>query len=80
MAVLSYFSKCDDRKLTMPHADEGMSNANGMAFHGDVLTGKRSVQESFALEAAQLSQTLPRGERVAPEDYDPVLKSHLGIK
>ena len=75
-----YFSKRDDRKLTLPRADEGISNANGMAFHGDVLTGKLSVQETFAREAARLSQTLTPGKRVAAEDCDPVLRAHLGIE
>jgi hypothetical protein len=80
MAVLCYFSKRDDRKLTMPRADEGVPDASGFAFHGDVLTGKLSVQEAFALQAARLSQITPRGVRIAAEDYDPVLKFHLGIE
>lgn len=80
MAVLCYFSKRDDRKLTMPRSDEGVPDASGLAFHGDVLTGKFSVQEAFALEAARLSQTTPRGVRIAAEDCDPVLKFHLGIE
>ena len=80
MPISGYFSKRDDRKLTMPRADAGTSNTDGLAFHGDVLTGKLSVQETFAREAARLSQTHTPGERVAPEDYDPVLKAHLGIK
>jgi hypothetical protein len=79
MPISGYFSKRDDRKLTMPRTDEGTSNANGLAFHGDVLTGKLSVQLAFAREAGRLSQRTP-GKRVAPEDYDPVLKSHLGIE
>jgi len=80
MAVLAYFSKRDDRKLTMPLADEGVTNAGGCAFHGGILTGKLSVQEAFALEKARASQTMPRGQRVAPEDYDPVLRFHLRIE
>jgi hypothetical protein len=64
----------------MPRADEGTSNADGLAFHGDVLTGKLSVQDAFALQAGRISQTLTPGKRVAPEDYDPVLKFHLGIE
>lgn len=80
MPVRGYFSKRDDRKLTMPRADEGTPDARGLALHGDILTGKLSVQEAFALEAGQRAQTLARGSRVAPEDYDPVLKFHLGIK
>jgi len=79
MLVRSYFSKRDDRKLTMPRTEERTSDASGLAFHGDVLTGKLSVQEAFALEAGRLYQTLTPGKHVAPEDYDPVLKSHLGI-
>ena len=80
MPILGYFSKRDDRKLTMPRAAEGVPGASGFAFRGDVLTGKLSVQEASAHEAARLSQTMPRGVRVAAEDYDPVLKFHLGIK
>ena len=80
MPVRGYFSKRDDRKLTMPRTDEGTSNANGLACHGDVLTGKRSVQEAFAREAARLSQTPDPGNRADPGNYDPVLKSHLGIE
>ena len=80
MPVRGYFSKRGDRKLTMPHADGGTSNANGIAFHGDVLPGKLSVQEAFAREAARLSQILTPGKPAAAEDYDPVLKAHLGIK
>ncbi|MGD0497939.1 MAG: hypothetical protein ABSC23_05830 [Bryobacteraceae bacterium] len=64
----------------MPRAGEGAPNASGFVFHGDILTGKLSVQEAFALEAGRVSQTLTPGKRVAPEDYDPVLKSHLGIE
>lgn len=80
MPISGYFSKRDDRKLTMPRADEGISNADGLAFHGDVLTGKLSVQEAFALQAGRISQTLTPSKRVGPEEYDPVLKFHLGIE
>ena len=80
MPVLGYFSKPDPRKLTMPRADEGISDASGLACHCDVLTGKLSVQQAFARQAARLSQTLPIGQRVGPQDFDPVLKFHLGIK
>lgn len=80
MPVRGYFRKRDHRKLTMPRADEGTSNANGLAFHGDVLTGSLSVQEAFGWEATRLSQTLTPGKRVAAGDYDPVLKAHLGIE
>ena len=80
MAVLACFSKRDDRKLTMPRADEGVPDAGGFAFRGDILAGKRSVQDAFAHEAARLSQTTPGGARVAAEHYDPVLQFHLGIK
>lgn len=80
MPVTRHFSKRDDRKLTMPRAEDGVSNASGLAFHGDVLTGKFSVQEAFAQEAARRYQTLTPGKYAAGEDLDPVLKSHLGIK
>jgi len=79
MPVRSYFSKRDDRKLTMPRADEGTSDANGLAFHGDILTGKLSVPDAFKREAARASQPLTPGKRVGAEDYDPVLKAHLRI-
>src|ERR1035441_9717218 len=78
MAVLCYFSKRDDRKLTMPRADEGVPDASGFAFHGDVLTGKLSVQEAFALQAARLSQITLRGVRIAADDYEPALQ--VGIR
>jgi hypothetical protein len=80
MPVRGHFSKRDDRKLTTPRSDEGTPDASRLTFHGDVLTGKLSVPEAFAREAVQLSQTLTTGQRVAPDDYDPVLKFHLGIK
>jgi len=80
MPFRGYFSKRDDQRLTMPRAGEGAPDASGLAFHGDVLTGKLSVPEAFALGAARLSQNLAPGKRVAAEDYDPVLKAHLGIK
>src|ERR1035438_9119431 len=47
LPLRSYFSKRDDRILKMPRADEGRSDANKLACHGDVLTGKLSVQEIF---------------------------------
>ena len=78
MPVLGHFS--NEKRITMPRADEGTSDARGLVLHGDVLTGKLSVQESMAREAARLSQTLPIRKRVGPEDFDPVLKFHLGIK
>jgi hypothetical protein len=80
MPIHGYFTKRDDRKLTMPRASEGISDANGLVLHGDILTGKHSVQLAFALEAGRISQTQARGNRAAPEDYDPVLKFHLGIE
>ena len=80
MPVRSYFSKRDDRKLTMPRADEGTSDATGLVLHGDVLTGKLSVPEMFARETARAFQALTPGARVGAEDYDPVLKAHLRIE
>ena len=78
MPVNGYFSK--EKRITMPRADEGTADAGGLVLHGDVLTGKLSVQEALAREAARLSQTLPIGKRVGPQEFDPVLKFHLGIK
>lgn len=80
MPVLGYLSKRDDRALTMPRADEGAANADGLAFHGDVLTGKLTVQEAFLLEAGRTSARTAPGDRVAPPDYDAVLKFHLGVE
>ena len=80
MPVHSYFSKRDDRKLTMPRSSEGVSDANGLVLHGDILTGKLSVQDAFAIQAGRVSQALALSKRAAPENYDPVLKSHLGIE
>ena len=80
MPVTRHFSKRDDRALTMPNADDGVSNASGLAFHGEVLTGKLSVPDAFSRESARASQSLTPGPRVGPQDYDPVLKSHLRIE
>jgi len=80
MPVRGYLSKIDSRNLTMPRADEGVSDASGLAFHGSVLTGRLSVQEAFAREAARRNQAPATGKRAGPEDYDPVLKFHLGIE
>jgi hypothetical protein len=80
MPVRGYFSKRDGRKLSMSRTGEGAPNETGLAFHGDILTGKLTVQEAFARAAAGVSRTLTPGKPVAPEGYDPVLKSHLGIE
>ena len=80
MPVNGHFSRPDPRNLTMPRVDEGAADASGLVLHGDILTGKLSVQQVFAREAARLSQTLPLGQRVGPQDFDPVLKFHLRIK
>jgi len=79
MPIHGWFDKRDDRKLTMPRVDEGTPDAIGIIFHGDILTGKISLQDYFKREAARFSQTHP-GECADPRDYDPVLKFHLGIK
>ena len=80
MPLHGYFSKRDDRKTAVSHHGESAPGAGGLALHGDVLTGKLSVQDAFAREAARLSQTPDPGNRAAAGDYDPVLKSHLGIE
>ena len=79
MPIHGYFTKRDDRKLTMPRADEGFPNEVGISYWGGVLNGLSSVQDAFAFEAAQL-RAHNRNKWVAPKDYDPVLKAHLGIK
>lgn len=58
----------------------GTPDTNGFPCHGDVLTGKLSVEEVFKLEARRLAGMIIPGQRVAPEDYDPVRKFHLGIR
>ena len=63
----------------MPRADDGAPNESGISFHGDVLTGRLSVQDAFALEAARL-RAHNSARWAGPQDYDPVLKSHLGIR
>jgi len=79
MPILGYFSKREDRKLTMSRVDEGTPDTIGIVFHGDILTGKISLQEAFLREVARISQSHP-GECADPRDYDPVLKYHLRIK
>jgi len=64
----------------MPRVDEGTVDTGGFAFQGGVLTGKLSVQEAFALEARRTSARTSPGDRVAPEDCDPVLKFHLRVE
>jgi len=78
MPIHGYLEK-RTRKLTMPRVAEGTPDAIGIIFHGDILTGKVSLQEAFQREAARISQTHP-GECADPRDYDPVLKYHLRIK
>jgi hypothetical protein len=81
MPLIGYFSKPGTRELKMPRVDEGVADANGLVLHGDILTGRFSVPEAIAREGATLSQTLPLGTRVdSVEDFDPVLKFHLGLK
>jgi hypothetical protein len=68
MSVLGYFCKRSDRKTAVPHNGESAPGPGGMVLHGTVLNGELSVQDALAREAGK------------PESYDPVLKSHLGIK
>ena len=79
MPIPGYFEKRDRRVLKMPHADDGAPNESGISFHGDVLTGKLSVQEAFALQATQL-RAHNTAKWAGREDLDPVLKFHLRIE
>ena len=79
MSIHGYFSKRDDRKLTMPRADDGAPNESGISYQGDVLTGRLSLQDAFALQAAHL-RAHNRGKWAGRDDYDPVLKFQMGIK
>jgi hypothetical protein len=80
LSIFAYFSKRDDRKLTMPRVDEGTPNATGIVVHGDILTGRLSVQGAFEREASRLLPTLVPGHRAVAEDYDPVLRFHQRIE
>lgn len=79
MPIHGYFEKRETRRLTMPRCDEGFPNEVGITYYGDILTGKISFQDALALEAARLRPFYPNNW-VSPNGYDPVLKSHLGIK
>jgi hypothetical protein len=79
MPIHGYFSKHDRRVLMMPRADDGAPDESGMSFHGDILTGRLSVQDAFALQAARL-RAHNTGTHANAEDLDPVLKSHLRIE
>ena len=56
MPIHGYFSKRDDRKLTMPRADEGAPNESGISYQGDVLTG-RQLRALRTYTARQLTLT-----------------------
>jgi hypothetical protein len=62
MSVSGYFSKSGS--LRMPRVLEGKPDELGIRYFGDVLTGKLSVQEAFAL-AARKAAARPVPERVA---------------
>jgi hypothetical protein len=57
------------------------SEGNVYASDGAVLSGKLSVQEAHARANTQAAEQIRRNGagncHVSPEDYDPVLKSHL---
>jgi hypothetical protein len=50
MSISGYFSKRTP-ELRMPKVEEGQPDSAGIIWHGDVMTGKLSVQEAFELEA-----------------------------
>jgi hypothetical protein len=71
----------------MPRSDGG-PDRSGIRYEGDVLTGKISVEEAHAKAArevaqAQVADKHRRGDHsncyTTPENYDPVLRQHLGI-
>ena len=78
MPIRGYFSK-RKAELKIPRADEGRPDAEGFTWNGDILTGKLSVEQSFALEARCLANKITPGTNIPPEDYDPLLKHHLRI-
>ncbi len=73
--------------LQMPRTG-GKPDSTGARYEGAVLNGKVSVQEAHTKDAiqvarAQVAEKLRRGDLrncyVAPENYDPVLRFHLGV-
>jgi hypothetical protein len=77
MSIAGYFSK-RTRELRMPRKD-----SLGIDFEGAVLTGEKSLQhrqcEEAIAEVGPQATFDPAGERYETvEDYDPVLRSHLG--
>jgi len=71
----------------MPRSDRG-PDPLGIRYQGDVLTGKITVEEAHDRAArdvaqAQLADKHRRSDYsncyTAPENYDPVLRHHLGI-
>ena len=75
MSVHGYFTKRIDHDPRMPRVEEGVPDSAGISWQGDVLTGKLSVAEALRRQAPW-----PRGPIVAPDQYDPVLRFHLGLK
>ena len=71
----------------MPRSDGGPDSL-GARYEGDVLTGKISVEEAHARAAGEVAQAQVadkhrRGDHsncyTTPENYDPVLRYHLGM-
>ena len=79
MPIHGYFEKRDRQVLMMLRADDGAPNESGISYQGDVLTGRLSVQDAFALQAARL-RAHNTAKWARAEDLDPVLKSHLRIE
>jgi len=85
MSVLAYFKKRDSG-LKMPDSDK-QPDSLGIRYEGELLNGKITVDEAFAREKAKQQlhaiQTQIRtgvGCVRGPEEYDPVLRFHLGME
>ena len=75
MPVRGYFSKRNESDLRMPRVAGDRPDSAGVSWQGDVLTGKAGVAEALHEQAPR-----PRGSVVRPEQYDPVLRFHLGLE
>jgi len=76
MPIRSYFSPRRP-ELRMPRSEAGQPDSHGITWHGDLTTGKLSVQEAFRLEGSRLAQSHPGPTYLSPSHYDdPVLRYH----
>lgn len=81
MSVMGYFARLK-AELRMPKGED----SRGIRFRGPVLSGQMSLELAQLLEAAKERQRRPvcaeKGEEwyARPDDYDPVLRAHCGMK